>query len=431
MPGPTGQTGLIRDDLAWRLLRDGYRALDRERRRHDGRDAFATRMLARRTVVVRGEEGARLFYDEAVVARTRAVPPPLAWLLFGRGAVHGLDGAAHRERKRLFLEVLTPERTEPLVAAVRARLQDRVPSWKHGTPVFDELVEVYGGAVLSWAGIRLDDVEAARVSHRLAEIVDGFGFAGVAYARGWRSRLVANRWARRLVREVREGSSIVQRDRPLGMIAARADLDDRTAAVELLNVLRPTVAVAWPATLATAQLLRSPEPATVTSDELLRPYVHECRRLQPFAPRTDRPGPPHRDRRRSGAAPGRPDRARRRRHPHRPAHLVARPRRPPPPSAFEPRRFADGEPSPYALVPQGGGDPATGHRCPGEPLTVRLLEVTLREIARHGLRPVAGGEPDLRRMPTLPDPPLRVTRTSPDAAGTPGYWHGGGRPVGD
>ena len=43
-----------------------------------------------------------MFYDTTAVRRKGAVPAPLANLLFGRGAVHGLDDHEHAERKRIF-----------------------------------------------------------------------------------------------------------------------------------------------------------------------------------------------------------------------------------------------------------------------------------------------------------------------------------------
>jgi fatty-acid peroxygenase len=400
----------LRSDLAWRLLRDGYQALPEERRRRDGADHFVTRMLGRRAVVVRGEDGARLFYDGDVVARSGAIPPPLAWLLFGRGAVHGMDGTAHRARKAMFLDLLTPERVDPLVSAVANRLEQRMPDWHQGANVYDELVEVYGGAVLSWAGIRLDDAEAMRISHRLAEIVGGFGFAGTAYLRGWRSRLQLERWARGLVRGTRDGTLLTRRDSPLAVIAGHDELDERTAAVELLNILRPTVAVTWPATMAIADLLHRPDREDIVTTDRLVPYLHECRRLQPFVPALA--GKARRASELSGVEVRPGDRivldvvgthtdprtwARQ-------AHYGKEV------EDFDPQHFEGGEPSPYAFVPQGGGDPTTGHRCPGEPLTVRLLQTTLRAVVEHGLRSLSAGHLDVSRIPARPARPLHVAR---------------------
>ena len=413
----------LRDDLSWRLLRDGYDGIAVDRERLGGADPFVTTLLGKRAVVVRGPEGVRLFYDESVVQRAGAIPPPLGWLLFGRGAVHTLDDEQHKVRKQVFLDLLGPERVEPVAEGVRSRLAGRAERWAAGVTVFDELVEVYGDAVLAWAGIRVDEEESRRLSHLMAAIVDGFGFAGPAYPRAWVARLRLNRWATDLVRGVRGGSVLTPSDRALAVLAAREDLDDHTAGVELLNILRPTVAVAWPATLAIAHLLRLPEPERVAQADVLTPYVHECRRLQPFAP----------------ALAGRVRRATE----HRgvalnpgdmlvldivgthtdpatwggPEHAVA----------FDPARFATGtDPDPYRLVPQGGGDPARGHRCPGEPLAVRILETTVREVARQGLQVVTAGATDRRRIPTLPDPPVRVARAAGGAHHTPNADPGAG-----
>lgn len=53
------------------------------------------------------------------------------------------------------------------------------------------------------------------------------------------------------------------------------------------------------------------------------------------------------------------------------------------PEAFRPGRFLDRQPDPFQLIPQGGGDHCTGHRCPGEWITLALA----RRAARR--RPAA------------------------------------------
>ena len=79
-------------DLGFLLARHGYDAVARDRTARGGADTYVSRLLGRRTVVLGDPDGARAFYDESLARRAGAVPPPLAWLLFGRGAVHGMDG---------------------------------------------------------------------------------------------------------------------------------------------------------------------------------------------------------------------------------------------------------------------------------------------------------------------------------------------------
>lgn len=54
----------------------------------------------------------------------------------------------------------------------------------------------------------------------------------------------------------------------------------------------------------------------------------------------------------------------------------------PEPYTFDPHRFLDRPPHPDELIPQGGGDPATGHRCPGEDATVELIKTFAIRLAQ-------------------------------------------------
>lgn len=152
-------------DLGLRLLREGYAAIERDRHERRGDATYASRLLGRRAVVLSGTSGAELFYDEDVVERKGAVPPPLARLLFGRGAVHGLDGPEHRGRKDLFLRRLGPEQVASCAEAARAGLERALAdSVGRELPLHPMLVQAYGQAVLGWAGTGVDEGTAARLS---------------------------------------------------------------------------------------------------------------------------------------------------------------------------------------------------------------------------------------------------------------------------
>jgi fatty-acid peroxygenase len=390
-------------DLLPRLLRHGYGAVptDRAARGVDERtgDTYASRLAGRRSVVLRGHDGVRLFYDESLVRRKGAIPFPLRGLLFGRGAVHGLDDAAHKERKQLFLELLAPDRVEPVARSAGERLARRSGTWGGREVVlFDELVEVYGRTVLEWAGVELPPSEARRVSDELSRIVDGFGGNPRAYPRGWVARVRCDRWARRLVEETRVGDRTPPTGSALAVWAA-TDLPPTVAAVELLNVLRPTVAVAWLGAFAATYLDQASawrerlRTGTTTREHVA--FAHEVRRCAPFVPVLA--GRVRRQVEHDGVTIRRGDRV--------VLDVLGTDRWAPywhDPAAFHPERFLAGDPGPFDFVPQGGG-PADGHRCPGEPLTVRLLAETVRVLAHVELpsKPGAHGV-NLARMPTLP-----------------------------
>ena len=385
-------------DLAWSLFRHGYDAIEVDRSARGGPDDYESRMLGRRALVVRSREGAQAFYDESLVRRRGAVPPPLAWLLFGRGAVHGLDAPEHRERKAMFLEVLVPDRLPSLVDALRATLRAQVATWPGRDVVLhDELVRAYGRAVLPWAGVPLAGEAADASSRELAQMVDGFGFAGLAYARAWRARAAANRWSRRLVEDVRADRLGVESGTVLDVIA-RSNLSARVAGVELLNVLRPTVAVAWLGAFAGLRLDQHPARRAALADDAGTHdrfvFAQEVRRTTPFAPALA--GRVRRSAQVAGLTGRRGDR------------IVLDvmgidhdPARWPDPGRFDPARFRESGVGAFDLVPQGGGSPSAGHRCPGESVALRFLEVTLGVLASVDYR-LAEAPVDRSRIPTLP-----------------------------
>ncbi|MGW0706368.1 cytochrome P450 [Streptomyces sp. NPDC002643] len=372
-------------DQSLSLLSKGYAWLP-DRRRRTGRPVVRARLLGRPAVGLEGPEAVRFFYDERHVERRTALPGPVLSTLFGHGAVHNLDGEAHRVRKEMFLSLLTgPEAVAGLVEHVGAVWDEAVESWARRPSVvlFDEASRVLTRGVCLWAGIPLDDADA--VARDQVAMVDGFATAGPRHWRARRARARTEAWLSGLIEDVRAGSVGVPERSATAVIARHRDadgrlLDPRTAAVELDNVIRPTVAVCWFVAYAGHALHHRPDIkerlADVGADpEYAMAFAHELRRFYPFAPFV------------GGRATtdltwrGEPI----------PAgtlillDLYGQNHDPDlwhEPYTFDPRRFVDRPPGRDDLVPQGGGDPATGHRCPGEDITVALLRALGPRLAR-------------------------------------------------
>jgi fatty-acid peroxygenase len=395
-------------DLALLFKRHGYDAIGVDRQARGGEATYTSRLLGRRAVVLGGADGARSFYDESLVERHGAVPPPLAWLLFGRGAVHGLDADQHRDRKLMFLEALSVEKLGGLYAQVRAGLEVARDSWEGQISLYDELVRVYGAAIITWAGVDTDPKQQTWLIRQMAALVDGFGFAGAAYPRAWRARRDLNRWAATLVDDIRAGRSTAPAGSALAEIVRNVDLDARTAGVELLNILRPTVAVAWLGTSAGAALHDLPEwrrRLAMDGDPIEGyAFAQEVRRTTLFVPALA-----GRARRREqfGGVEVRPgDRL--------VLDVVGINHDPgvwADPQSFRPDRFLTHEPNAFELVPQGGGHPS-GHRCPGESIALSLIAETARALAATEYDVVFPRESDRSRIPTLPPDGLLLDRVA-------------------
>jgi fatty-acid peroxygenase len=149
-------------------------------------------------------------------------------------------------------------------------------------------------------------------------------------------------------------------------------LEPRVAAVELLNLLRPTVAIDRFVVSAALALHQHPEwRDRMGEDEVVRRFVLEVRRTAPFFPLVAaRPARPIRVGDTTVTAGQRvlldlfaTD--------HHDSAWAEAP-------VFDPDRFLGREPDPFELVPQGGGDHATGHRCAGEWVTTAVMSAALR-----------------------------------------------------
>lgn len=387
-----------------RLLREGYAFIGTLRREHNA-DVVPVRLFGLPVTCMGGSEAAELFYDRERFTRVGVVPGPVKRTLFGKGGVHGLDGPEHLVRKSLFTSVVTPESTARLAQLAASEWEAAAERWAARPQVrlFDEAALVLTRAVTRWAQAPLPRAGAEELSRSLTAMVDGFATLG---ARHWRARAARSRtelWATTLIDDVRSGTLEVDGDSVLAKVAAHRDgaepLPSRVASVELLNIIRPTVAVTWFVCFAAHALLHHDywrgRLRDGDDDDALA-FAQELRRFYPFAPllgaRVRQDFSWHGNDFPAG-------------------RLVLLDlygtnhdgRLWPDPEVFDPTRFLSRQPTPYDLIPQGGGRSETGHRCPGEPFTLRLLADACKLLSGLDYQvPVQDLSIPLDRIPTLP-----------------------------
>lgn len=403
-------------DQTMALLREGYALLPNRRIDAHGED-FRTHLLGRRVVCVRGEHAARSFYDESLFVRHGALPEPVQRTLTGLGAVHGLDGNPHRHRKSMFLTLQHPHVVRDVVEHISREWDAATRRWPQAGLVvlFDETANVLLRGICAWAGVAVDDARTREWAADMVAMVDGFATPG---PRHWRARMARRRAERRIeqmVHQARRGERTVAAGSMLERVMLHRGLDGeplpaRLVAVEMLNVLRPTVAIAWFVAFAAHALHRWPQHRRRLQQQdqtFAEGFAHELRRFYPFAPFMGavarREVPWAGDTIETGTLVlldifGQ----------HHDASLWKRP------YAFWPERFTGHRPGEFEIVPQGGGATATGHRCPGEDVVVEVLKALVPRLARMTYE--LGGQDltiPLSRIPTAPRSGVVLTNPRP------------------
>ncbi|MEC5222738.1 cytochrome P450 [Bacillus atrophaeus] len=401
-------------DNSLAMMREGYLFIKNRVDRYQS-DLFETRLLGQKAICMSGEEAAKVFYDPERMKRNGALPKRLLKTLFGVDAIQTMDGDAHTHRKLLFMSLMTPPHQKRLAELAMDQWLAALSKWEGAEKVelFEEAKNVLCKIACQWAGVPLEESEVKERADDFSAMVDAFGAVGPRQWKGRRARPRAEEWIRDIIENVRAGKTEAEKGTALYEMAFHTELDGsrldtQMAAVELINVLRPIVAISTFITFSALALHNHPEykeKLKSGNGDDLEMFVQEVRRFYPFGPflgaqarkdfvwnqcefkegmlvLLDLYGTNH------------------------DARLWEDP------NEFRPERFKDRKDQLFDLIPQGGGDPAKGHRCPGEGITIEVMKVTLDFLINHIEYEVP--EQDLSyslvRMPSLPESGFVMSR---------------------
>jgi fatty-acid peroxygenase len=399
------------------FLADPYRYI-REQCRQQGSDLFEARILLRKTVCMTGPHAAELFYDPRHFVRAGAAPEPVRATLFGKGGVQGLDGEAHRHRKAMLMDVLGAASVSRLVARFVDECHRSASAWRTRERVvlYEEAQALLTRSVCDWAGVPVPRHDLALRTAQLASLFNDAAALDWRHLRARYARARAEQWLASFVGDVRAGRVDVATDAAAWRIAMHRGADGellgpRVAAVELLNLLRPTVAVAVFIVFVAHALHEHPECRQALQhgdDRQTEAFVNEVRRFYPFFPALvararhdfEWNGYSFRQGRRAMLDVYGTN--------HDPRCWQA-------PDLFRPERFIKERVLPFGFIPQGGGDAATHHRCPGEGAVVGLMKAAAAFLANE-IRYELGGHDlriDMARAPALPKDRLVLRRVRP------------------
>jgi len=403
-------------DSTLALLREGYAFISNRCNRLQS-DVFETRLMFSRVICAMGEDAAAMFYHPGRFTRKKALPPTALMLLQDVGSAMVLDGEAHRHRKQMLMSLMDEDRVRELVADFEEAWQARIAVWAEMDEVVlhTEVEQLLCAAVCQWAGVPLTPAAVVQRAHEFSAMIDGAGAIGPRNWKGLLLRARTEEWARSIIEGIRARHMSVPEGSPAHVIAMHRELegsllDSQAAAVELVNVLRPTVAVARYITFSALALHRFPDCRDRIRNggaDWLECFVQEVRRFYPFFPSVGGRARHGFDWRGTHFPPGTwvlldlygtnhdqriwGD-----------------------PQAFRPERFRNWDHSPFNFIPQGGGEMATGHRCAGERITVELTKTAARllvtvmeyDVPEQDLRI------DLARIPAIPKSRFAIANVS-------------------
>ena len=238
--------------------------------------------------------GSDIFQTRLLGERTVAMPGRVQKTLLGVGGVQGLDGEAHHHRKQLFMSLMSPPSIRTLSDLVASRWRERIHAWEQARRVvlFDEIGQILCQAVSQWAGIPTSQSQVPGRTAQLHAMIDGPAAAGPRYWQGKAARRRAERGLGILIERVRTGTVPAPDGSPLRAVADYREpggqlLDTRVAAVELLNLLRPTVAVDLYIIFTALALHEHPQWRTrlrAGGEQDAELFAQEVRRFYPFFP---------------------------------------------------------------------------------------------------------------------------------------------------
>lgn len=389
------------------FLKEGYLYIT-NRREQLNSDMFITRLLGGKQVVcMAGKEAAEMFYDNEKFKRNGAAPSRVLNTLFGQGGVQTLDGKAHKHRKTMFMNFMTKDSLKEIANLVEEEWMRILPEWEKQESIvlYEEVKKILTIAVCRWTGVPTGDQDIDTLSEELANMFESAEKIGLEHMKGKHSRKKVEAWLEKLIDEIRAGENIAAENTPFYQIAMHRDLDGNllnkhTAAVEVINLLRPTVAISVYIALSGSALhdFSEKKHKLKTVDEsYYKMFVQEIRRYYPFFPIA--PAIVKRNFLWNG-------------HHFKEGKLVLldlygnnhHPELWDKPNEFIPERFEHWDKSPFDLIPQGGGDYVTGHRCAGEWLTIEVMKKCLDILVNKMTYtvPEQDLEMSMNTMPSVP-----------------------------
>ena len=253
------------------------------------------RLLNKEVIAVYGQEAAEKFYDPNNFKREGAMPKLVLKTLFGEEGVQTMDGQSHEHRKTIFMNLMTPKRMEDYHQIVDKNLSEKLDQQQGEFDLFDLSKDVLFRSICEWAGIDLSKIpkeEVEQLADYQISMISSAVTNPATHIKGVENRKKSEKWAQSLIEDARIHPVANKEEVALYAFANATDeqgelLPINVAAVELLNVIRPTVALTvWIALMGHALFSRSDIYQRLRAEftQLQDSFIQEMRRYYPFFP---------------------------------------------------------------------------------------------------------------------------------------------------
>lgn len=374
-------------DNTLKVMKQGYLYTANQRQRLGAENLFETRVLGgKRAIVLNGKDAAELFYDNDKTERSGTLPKRLVNTLFGKGAIHTTTGKKHIDRKALFMSLMTEGNLKHLRELTRNH-------WYMNTQKMEQMdqVNIYRESIVQltkigtkWAGVQAPEEKIEEIATDMDIMIDSFKGLGGAF-KGYKESVNARKrvedWLEEQIIETRKGKIFPPEGTALYEFAHWEDykgnpMDSRLCGIDLMNTFRPLIAINRFVAFGMLAMHEHPisKEKMKSDDDYPYMFTQEVRRFYPFVPFL--PGKAKTDIEFKG-------------------HKIEKDTMLAidiygtmhdqevfeNPDEFYPERFKEWDGSPFDLIPQGGGDYYTNHRCAGEWMTIIIMEETMKYFA--------------------------------------------------
>jgi len=395
------------------MLLEGYPFIQNRCKKYKT-DIFETHLLGQKAICMSGVEAAKIFYDDNHFINKNVAPKRVSKTIFGKNGIQGLDGGAHKDRIEIFMSIMNYENLKTLIQYTREQWEINSKKWINKDIVlFDEAQIIMCQVACRWAGIPLRSYEITQKALDLGAIVDGFGAVGLRYFQGKCARENCEKWTADIITKIRSQKTSPPKSTAAYIIAWHRDenkriLSTQIAAVELLNIIRPIVAIATYITFGALAMHKHPEcrlNLRTNENDYKQMFVQEVRRFYPFTPFVgakvkksfiwkkyyfkkgtlvllDIYGANHSEKSWTN------------------------------PNEFIPERFDNWKDDHFTFIPQGGGNYDNGQRCAEELATIEIMKESFFFLANNLSYKVPKQNLDypLCRIPTLPKSKFIINR---------------------